>query len=339
MEAKQKTEFVELHATIWADRFNDYLIKKEYSSDTIRTYMQYINIYLRFTFGSGKDLAEMVQKDFDQFIDTIPGATAKSMVQSVLRTFYKFTERKFGTKAPVINMDLPRPKKSLQYTPKQEELEAMRKVSLQSGNRMFVCWRDHAIFEIFLATGIREAELRKIKIKDIGEKFEALKINGKGRKQRWVILSKEASDAIFTYLEYHENPSGDNYLFYGATKTKKGETPISHSTIVYMFDRLKEKSGVTSAITPHGIRRTFATKLAEQGIEIHLIRQLLGHNSIQVTSNYINSSMETVRNSIKGKHPFNKPAVNEPNNVGGNSLPDDAIQHAEKFKTKFVNKE
>lgn len=303
-------KLLDLNKTVWKERFYNYLVKKEYSEHTVTGYMIYIEKYLDFTFKNGLDIGEMSQKDFDNFEDTIKGRVAKSIVQSVLRTFHKYLEREFNIKAPTINMDLPRPQKSVQYTPTNEELEQLReavKLIPHAKTRA----RDKAILEILLSTGIREGELVKIKIKDVERNLESLKINGKGKKERWVILSKDASKALADYIKVHDDPVGDNYLFY-AYGYSKGEKKLAHTTIVYLFSQLKKYAGINmvKSITPHGIRRAFATKLAENGTEVHLIRQLLGHSSIDTTSRYINSSMETIKNKIQGHQPFNT------NNVG-----------------------
>lgn len=298
-------KLLELNKTVWKERFYNYLIKKEYSEKTITGYITYIDKYLDFTFKNGLDIGKMTQKDFDKFEDTINGRVSKSIVQSVLRTFHRYLERDFNIKAPAIHMDLPRPEKSVQYTPTREELEKIRQAVEKTPHAKLRA-RNKAIVEIFLSTGIREGELTKIKIKDIENTLESIKISGKGKKERWVILSHDASLALSNYLKFHDNPIGNNYLFY-ASGYSQGERKLAHTTIVYLFSQLKKLAGIDyeKSITPHGIRRAFATQLAEQGTEIHLIRQLLGHSSIDTTSRYINSSMETIKNKIQGHQPFN----------------------------------
>lgn len=310
MTPTEKREYVKLHTNQWLSRFLEYLRIKDYSEHTIKTYTQYIKPFLRYSFMEGIELGEMEQKDFDKFILTINGSTSKSLTQSALRTFYKYINRQFGVRAVTINMDLPRPTKSVQYTPSREELELIRQAT-NSLPTPFKRARAKAMIELLYSTGIRETELRKIKICDFPKDFESLKIQGKGRKERYVILSKQAQKAITEYLKLHKYPSKDNYVFYA---TMRGTKAMSHGNIVDIFNQLKKYAGIgrETTITPHAIRRAFATNLAEEGVEIHLISQLLGHTSIGVTSGYINSTMDTIRSRIKDRFPFDD---NGSNNV------------------------
>lgn len=304
MTPTEKREYVKLHTNQWLNRFLEYLRIKDYSEHTIKTYTQYVKPFLKYSFIEGIELGEMEQKDFDKFILTINGSTAKSLTQSALRTFYKYINRQFGVKAVTINMDLPRPTKSVQYTPSREELEKIRQATSNLPTP-FKRARAKAMIELLYSTGIRETELRKIRICDFPKDFESLKIQGKGRKERYVILSKQAQKAIVAYLKLHKYPQEDNFVFYAQSMGKKG---MSHGNIVDIFNQLKAHAGIDkgTTITPHSIRRAFATNLAEEGVEIHLISQLLGHNSIGVTSGYINSSMDTIRSRIKDRLPFDR---------------------------------
>ncbi len=305
MEARRKTqkEIIKLHVSVWGDRFYTYMVKREYSKNTIKTYDRYLRIFLRYTFQKGLNVDNMNQKEFDKFIQTIPGNTAKAAMQSTLRTFYKYMAREFGTVAPVIDMDFAKPSSKVQYVPSVKELQQLR-TGVEDIKPLWLKLKANAILEIFLATGIREGELIDIRIKDIDTDMTTIKINGKGRKQRWVFLSKVASHALMAYLQTHSDPGQENHLFYGRKNYQFKS--MSHGTVNNVFKRILKNAGMENGpkITAHSIRRAFATQLAENGVAIHAIRQLLGHSNIATTSRYINSSSESIKGQIEGMHPF-----------------------------------
>lgn len=150
--------------------------------------------------------------------------------------------------------------------------------------------RDRAIIEILLSSGVRVSELCSIKLSDIN--FDTLSINirkGKGSKQRTVYINELAKKPLVEHLTTRK--IGGDYLFYS-----KFGNPIESGGIRFILKQLETESGVTN-VHPHRFRRTFATSLANRGMDVQEIAKLLGHSDINTTMQYVYTSDEKLHTS------------------------------------------
>lgn len=150
--------------------------------------------------------------------------------------------------------------------------------------------KERAIIEFLLASGVRVSELCSIRISDIN--FDTLSVivrEGKGAKQRTVYINDLASKHLVEYLTTR-NVTGD-YLFYN-----KKKEPLNPGGVRFLLKEIEERAGVTN-VHPHRFRRTFATGLANRGMEIQEIGKLLGHASLNTTLTYVYTSEEKIRTS------------------------------------------
>lgn len=150
--------------------------------------------------------------------------------------------------------------------------------------------KERAIVEVLLSSGVRVSELCTIRISDIN--FDNLSIlvrEGKGSKQRTVYINDLASKHLIEYLS-SRTVNGD-FLFYN-----KKRQPLNPGGVRHILKTIEERAGVTN-VHPHRFRRTFATSLANRGMDIQEIGKLLGHANLNTTLTYVYSSDEKVRNS------------------------------------------
>ena len=150
--------------------------------------------------------------------------------------------------------------------------------------------KERAIIEFLLASGVRVSELCSIRISDIN--FDTLSVivrEGKGAKQRTVYINDLASKHLVEYLTTRDI-TGD-YLFYN-----KKKEPLNPGGVRFLLKEIEERAGVTN-VHPHRFRRTFATGLANRGMEIQEIGKLLGHASLNTTLTYVYTSEEKIRTS------------------------------------------
>jgi site-specific recombinase XerD len=150
--------------------------------------------------------------------------------------------------------------------------------------------KERAIIEFLLASGVRVSELCAVRISDIN--FDTLSVvvrEGKGAKQRTVYINDLASKHLVEYLT-SRNISGD-YLFYNKQKEQLNPGGVRH-----ILKTIEKRAGV-SDVHPHRFRRTFATGLANRGMEIQEIGKLLGHASLNTTLTYVYTSEEKIRTS------------------------------------------
>ena len=162
--------------------------------------------------------------------------------------------------------------------------------------------RNKTIFELLYATGIRCSELVKIRLCDIDTINRTIRIKGKGQKERIVLFGKKAHKRLTTYMEV-ERPqsfSSDEPLF--LNRKRHGLTSRSIQRILEMFRPFLKTN---RPITPHKLRHSFATHLLNQGADLRVVQELLGHQSLSSTEKYTHISLEKLTQMCKTIHPVN----------------------------------
>lgn len=141
------------------------------------------------------------------------------------------------------------------------------------------------------AAGLRVSEVRRLKPKHIDSKRMLIKvIDGKGRKDRYTMLSKLLLEELRRYYQAcHPQP----YLFPSSVKKKKGQ-PLSYEAMRCIYEKARKKSGVKNGEGLHTLRHSFATHLLEAGYDIRKIQVLLGHSRLSTTMVYLHVSRETL---------------------------------------------
>ena len=150
--------------------------------------------------------------------------------------------------------------------------------------------KERAIVEFLLSSGVRVSELCTIRISDVN--FDTLAVvvrEGKGSKQRTVYINDLTSKHLIEYLS-KRNVAGD-YLFYN-----KAKQPLNPGGVRHILKTIEERARITN-VHPHRFRRTFATGLANRGMEIQEIGKLLGHSNLNTTLTYVYTSEEKIRTS------------------------------------------
>jgi integrase/recombinase XerD len=141
-----------------------------------------------------------------------------------------------------------------------------------------------SVFIVAYSSGLRLNEVRMLKPTDIdSDRMQICIRNGKGRKDRFTLLSKKTLEIL---RRYYQKFRPKKYLFEGRIP---GE-PMHPRTIQKVFMDAVLKSGITKDVSFHSLRHSFATHLLEQGTNLRLIQQLLGHNSLRTTSVYLHLS-------------------------------------------------
>jgi integrase/recombinase XerC len=161
--------------------------------------------------------------------------------------------------------------------------------------------RDKAIFELIYATGIRCAELMAISFKDIDMDNKSIRIKGKGNKERMVLFGEKAKDKLLSYLD-KERPRvyNQNEFLFIQTNGKS----LNHRAVQRVFEIFREFLAIKRNITPHKIRHSFATHLLNQGADLRVVQELLGHKSLSSTERYTHVSVERLAQLCDENHPL-----------------------------------
>jgi len=159
--------------------------------------------------------------------------------------------------------------------------------------------RDHAILELLYATGMRVSELCSLRFNDLSDTF--VKVIGKGKKERMIPVGKKAIASIDHYILHFRGEvlREENPLLFISSK-KKG----IHRITVWNRVKLYAKSaGIMKPISPHTLRHSFATHLLENGADLRLIQEMLGHEDIGTTDRYTHVTGSRLKAAFNTFHP------------------------------------
>lgn len=145
--------------------------------------------------------------------------------------------------------------------------------------------RNKALFELLYASGLRVSEVANIKVNDIDYLNRTIKVLGKGNKERIVLFNEITSLSLQTYLSTSRNKLSqdkqERYLF-----LNKNGTPLSIRGIQSILKSKWQKFINYRNISPHQFRHTYATHLLENGMDIRILQELLGHTTLSTTQIY-----------------------------------------------------
>lgn len=160
--------------------------------------------------------------------------------------------------------------------------------------------RDKAIFELMYATGIRCAELTTIKLRDINMQEKTIRIQGKGRKERIVLFGSKALSKINEYLSKERPPSAslEEPLFLSGRNQA-----LTTRSVQRIFEMFRTFLQVDKNLTPHKVRHSFATHMLNQGVDIRIVQELLGHQTLSSTEKYTHVSLNDLITLCDTIHP------------------------------------
>ncbi|HEM4766991.1 tyrosine-type recombinase/integrase [Streptococcus suis] len=160
--------------------------------------------------------------------------------------------------------------------------------------------RNLLIVSLLLSTGIRISELCHIRIKDINLTEQTLQILGKGKKERMIFIGDERTFQLLkAYITCYCNHT-DDYLFPGKSLQK----PLTEQSVRLLLKTAKTQTRLTTTITPHMFRHSFATMLLDNDVDIRYIQQILGHSSISITQIYTHVSQSRQKEILSSYNPI-----------------------------------
>jgi integrase/recombinase XerD len=159
--------------------------------------------------------------------------------------------------------------------------------------------KQRAILVIAYGAGLRSSEVANVKVKDIDSKRMQIHIrNGKGNKDRYVVLSPVMLEVLRTYWRKCCSKIQSAWLFPGQSL----ERPITSATVGLAFKKAKKIADITKQGGVHSLRHAFATHSLEAGEDLYTIKQLLGHSCIESTARYLrltNNKMRSIKSPIE----------------------------------------
>ena len=153
--------------------------------------------------------------------------------------------------------------------------------------------RDRAMFELMYSSGLRVSELVNLTKSELNIPEKILKIKGKREKTRLIPVGEIAMYYLLRYLNESRNKNKfaneSKYLFIN----KQGK-PISRQHFFIQVRKYALEAGITKTISPHTLRHSFATHLLENGADLRLVQELLGHTNVETTQIYTHISQDSI---------------------------------------------
>lgn len=155
-------------------------------------------------------------------------------------------------------------------------------------------YRERALVDLFLSTGIRLDEMMKLKWSDINLDTKSMLVLGKGSKYRTVLFNSEAKVSLLKYRLVR--PGQSEYVF---VSEKYPYKEIKHTAIENIIKRVSSRSGIAKKVSPHVLRHTFATMALAKGMPLEQLQKLLGHEKISTTLIYAKVELSQVEEEYK----------------------------------------
>jgi integrase/recombinase XerD len=269
---------------------------------TVATYATEVRSFLAFLGRAGKTATDAQVKDVSDWItsrqvrDTDSRTLAKAA--SAIRAFFRFLvlDGKM-TANPARLVDAPRLSSKIpRYLP-ADEIDALLD-ACDAGTTLGI--RDRALFELIYSCGLRVTEAVQLTVDRVSLAESAVRVLGKGARERLVPLGDRARREIQKYLaESRPALAGRrpvSTLFLGRTGRK-----LSRKTVWKTFKRLAAVTGIEGKV--HSLRHSFATHLLQGGADLRSVQELLGHADIGTTQIYTHVSQEVLKRTHQEFHP------------------------------------
>lgn len=175
----------------------------------------------------------------------------------------------------------------------EEVVKLLNSVNLKHKNGP----RDLAIIELIYASGMRVGEVAKLIAGSVDLDSGEVLVQGKGDRERIVLIGSHATSSIKKYLEARKDKD-EKTLFLG-----RGGTKLTSRSIERMIKKYARKAGLLKRVTPHTLRHSFATHLLSGGADLKIVQELLGHSSLSTTQIYTHITKEKLKSIYDKSHP------------------------------------
>ena len=296
----------------YIEAFKTYLsVEKNFSSHTLKAYESDVISFIiwlngisciNVDFNKLREYLHFIQR-FDYKKTTIARKVAS------IRTFYKFLFReRYMDSDPAISLSAPKRPKSLPKFLTPDEVEKILnnvKIDTPAG------FRNRVILELLWATGMRISELSNLNFGDLNIEENEIRVFGKGAKERIVLISDRAKKYLIQYIDYARKLLAPGYNIGDVTDSSplfinNTGYRLQNKTIRKVINETVDKIELPKKVTPHVFRHSFATRLIENGADLRVVQELLGHAGISNTQIYTHISMKHMKDVYEAAHPHGK---------------------------------
>ncbi len=278
--------------------------EKGLAGNTLAAYRQDLEKLSAYCKKLERDVLDAGEDEVRGFVDSLYGArlTSRSISRHIasIRNFYKyFLSRGRIVEDPAADIGSPKQWKRL---PKYLSLDEVDRLLEAPDHTKPLGLRDRAMLQLLYATGLRVSELVSVEHRSLNAEMGFLRLTGKGGKQRLVPIGREALAAIETYVQDGRpkilKGKASRFLFVNARADR-----ITRQNFWIRLKRYGLEARITSPLTPHVLRHSFATHLLEGGADLRSVQMMLGHSDISTTEIYTHVLRERLRKVYDQHHP------------------------------------
>ncbi len=281
--------------------------ERNYSAQTVKSYQFDIEKFLKFLVIEGETIENvdaLLIRNFltEELNDGISKRSCKRRLCS-LRHFYKYlVSRGQLVNNPFLFIQSPKLEIKYPHALYKDQIIALLKANKDRVDEM--AKRDQAILEMLYYCGLRASELVNVTLSDINMKQRIVRIIGKGNKERIVPFTFDCQKTLEDYLLNlrpilaKKADVANSYFFLNSAGEK-----LTTRGLEYILDAIEEKTGNYVGLHPHLLRHTFATHLLNNGADLRVIQELLGHESINATQVYTHVSEEAKKEAYYSAFP------------------------------------
>jgi integrase/recombinase XerD len=292
-------------------------IERGVAKNTLSSYRRDLRRYSKHLSDRGiHDLAKVGEDDVSEFLvalrrgDPDSGAAALSAVSAARALIAVRGLHRFAAAEGLAELDVARavrPPTPGRRLPKSltidEVLALLEGAGGDSPSDGPLTLRNRALLELLYSTGSRISEAVGLDVDDIDTQARSVLLRGKGGKQRLVPVGRPAVQALDAYLvrgrpDLARRGRGTPAIFLNARGGR-----LSRQSAWQVLQDAAERAGVTSGVSPHMLRHSFATHLLEGGADVRVVQELLGHASVTTTQIYTLVTVHALREVWAGAHP------------------------------------
>jgi len=280
--AKNSLEAYRRDLTVWVEFLEDKIKRQSISAK--KNDPLFLRLFLR-----EKTNKNISNRSLARFISSLSG-------------FQKYLSNRPGGKNYIFKLPKMKFKSDLPQVLSQKETERIFNVVIDKKEKnKYLFSRDYNMVSLLYATGMRREELARLKITDINFDYNLLTVIGKGNKVREVPLGDNSMEELKEYLQLRkefalskEKPAPNIFL-------NRSGNSLSNRTVDRIIKKFSKSVG--SQFTPHTFRHSFATHMLENGADLMLIKEILGHSSLATTQKYTHVTAEKMKKVYNKAHP------------------------------------
>jgi integrase/recombinase XerC len=220
---------------------------------------------------------------------------------SVLRSFFRhLVRRRLTDDDPTAAILTPKHSRRM---PSYLSVDDMFRLLDQTTDDTVLGLRNRALFETLYGSGIRVSELTGLNVFDVDFSSDALRVSGKGGRERIVPVGEEALNRIQAYRDRLFVRTGIGMVVDGPLFLNKNKGRLSSRSVARILEAWIRKCSLAVPISPHGIRHSFATHMLDAGADLRTVQELLGHKSLSTTQKYTHVSIDRLMTAYDNAHP------------------------------------